>query len=308
MLAMRRVPAALIVLAACSTAPAPDRAPKADELARALARFAEVHYEARLAAERKTEPPPLLVQLDARNRLERALRELGIELAAGDDAAALSASLAAARKALVENGYVFLPMPGDDDDDGIALGKVRRREPARSRELWGRRVEYKLVWYEPVVLDWPSWRAARTATGAAYSPGRFSKDAVYVDVAAVERRLPELPPTYRALGVDGVAAEVELRQAAYLLFRRELGPRPGAQALERWHERVLWTALRYGNVEVARADIQGLARAENAPPDLRAAATRVNEKLPDGATEVALRKIAETTAAMDNGGQELRKE
>ncbi|MBI3725949.1 hypothetical protein HY251_18635, partial [bacterium] len=93
---------------------------------------------------------------------------------------------------------------------------------------------------------------------------------------------------YESLGLEGVIREVELRQAAYLLFMRDvpssatIEPQARSAALERLHERVLWTAIRYGEPDAAVADVIGLAANDGPSPELHEAALRVRAKLPAG--------------------------
>ena len=115
--------------------------------------------------------------------------------------------------------------------------------------------------------------------GYLYSPGRFSAErhTIYIDHDYCVARAQAQPLETQALGLEGVVREVELRQAAYLLFARDV---KDASQLELLHERVLWTAVRYGDPDVAWHDVVGLAAGERYPAELRAAAARVRARLP----------------------------
>jgi hypothetical protein len=200
------------------------------------------------------------------------LREAGVAVSSDDEEPlALGKEAADVRRILVEHEYVFLPSPATPDDPGIALGRVKQRVPARSRELWGKTVAYKLVLYEPVILDWPTWKAKKTSTpGGVYSPGRFARETVYIDTATLEARAKDVG----GLPLERHTEEVELRQAAYLLFAK-----PGVEP-EAVHEKVLWTVARYGDADIALADIRGLAEGAGVPERLAAAAKKVAAKTP----------------------------
>ena len=124
--------------------------------------------------------------------------------------------------------------------------------------------------------------------GPPYSPGRYAGETVYVDHQELVQRAKVLPAEYAGLGMEGLVREVELRQAAYLLFLRDIpkatleAPELRGAAIQRLHERVLWTAVRYGEPLVAAKDVTGLAAMKDAPPELRAAAERVRAGLPAG--------------------------
>lgn len=297
----------------CETPPeVPERKPgeRADRLAQAFYRYVDVHYAARLASEQKVPGPSPAVRLQVREDLLRALRELGTDLPdAADDAAALKAAVHAVRETLVAHDYVFLPLgPSTDDaDPGIALARVREREPARAQEFWGRRVEYKRVLYDRFLDDYPTWRARALHQDAAiYSPGRYAGSTVYIDFQVLARRASTLEPPLDVLGLKGLIAEVELRQAAYLLLARDV-PRAAVadeaerrRAIVRLEERVLWTVVRYGDPDAALADVAGLA-ASCPRAELKEAAERVQALLPAGVRTLpskasraeALHKLAE---------------
>ncbi len=95
------------------------------------------------------------------------------------------------------------------------------------------------------------------------------------------------PPETQALGLEGVIAEVELREAAYLLFARDLKDPSG---LEKLHERVLWTAVRYGDPDIAWRDVSGLAENDRYGPERRAAARAVKAKLPATLDDLATKE------------------
>jgi len=87
------------------------------------------------------------------------------------------------------------------------LARVRRREAARSQELWGKKVEYKLLIYDPVVYDYPTWRARTLKSdGPFYSPGRFSvaRESVYIDHEFCVKRAQAQPPATQSLGIEGI--------------------------------------------------------------------------------------------------------
>ena len=127
---------------------------KVDAVAQAFERYVHRYYETKLAAESGSPGPSAAARLRAREDLKDALRALGLDMPEGNN---LKGALAAVRDVLIGHDYVFLPLSQSDedrdDDLGIAFAHVRRREPARSMELWGKKVEYKLVVYTPLVYD-----------------------------------------------------------------------------------------------------------------------------------------------------------
>src|SRR5207253_2630436 len=103
-----------------------------------------------------------------------------------------------------------------------------------------------------------------------------ARETVYIDHEYCVKTAQRQPPASQALGLDGIMKEVELRQAANLLFSSTLKDRPERERLER----VLWTAVRYGDPDIAWADVNGLATDARFPAELRAAAERVRARLP----------------------------
>ncbi len=280
-----RALALLLLLVATACGPdrveVDERQKKVDDLAAAFAHWVTRYYEARFAEEEHVPGPSTAARLRAREDFESALRALGLDMPEGEH---LAAALGAARDVLVAHDYVFLPLSQagelESDELGIALGRVRRREAARSRELWGKKVDYKLVIYDPVLYDYPTWKAkAQKSEGPVYSPGRFSaeRSAVYIDHDFCVKRARAQPPATQSLGIDGILAEVELRQAAYLLFSHEV---KGEASLPRYYERILWTVCRYGDPDLAWSDVTGIAAEERYPAPLREAARRVRSRLP----------------------------
>lgn len=294
----------LLVLAGCTpeTTSEPTEQKLTDELALAFERYVHRYYETRLAGERGTPAPSLAARLRAREDLKEALHALGRDLESGNT---LAGAFASVKDALVARDYIFLPLSQSgetaDEELGIAFAHVRRREAARSLELWGKKVEFKLVVYEPLVYDYPTWKArVLKVEGPMYSPGRFSatRQTIYIDHDYCVKRAQAQPLETQSLGLDGILHEVELRQAAYLLFG---GATSDPAVLERVHEKVLWTAVRYGDPDLAWIDVNGLATDARYPKELRDAAQRVRAKLPItlapyGTKDVkaeALRRIAE---------------
>lgn len=276
---------ALSVLVACSPEKTDEdtRQKRIDNVAVAFERYVHRYYESRLANERGQPGPSVGARLKAREDLREALRGVGLDMPEGNN---LKGALEAARDVLVSHDYVFLPLSqaGEDRDDelGIAFAHVRRREAARSMELWGKKVAYKLVIYEPLVYDYPTWRArSLKVEGQVYSPGKFSaaRETIYIDHPFCVSRAQAQPPETQALGLDGIVKEVELRQAAYLLFGR--GAKDPTEH-QRLYERVLWTTVRYGDPDIAWKDVNGLAAAPDGqiPAEFRAAAQAVRAKLP----------------------------
>jgi hypothetical protein len=276
--------AALVLLGGCTPEKvdtADTEQKRVDDVARAFERYVHRYYETRLAAERGTPGPSLAARIKTREDLKEALEKLGLDLPSGN---ALTGAFDAVRDVLVAHDYVFLPLSqiGEsvDDELGVAFAHVRRREAARSMDFWDKRVEYKLIVYEPLVYDYPTWRArVLKVEGPMYSPGRFSPErwAIYIDHDYCVKRAQAQPPETQSLGLDGILHEVELRQAAYLLFVHE----PGAgSSVELLHEKVLWTAVRYGDPDIAWNDANGLATDTRYPPELRAAAEKVRARLP----------------------------
>ncbi len=280
------------------------RQKKVDAVAQAFERYVHRYYEARLATETGQPGPPTAARLRAREDLKDALAALGLDMPQGNN---LKGALESARDVLVGHDYIFLPLSQTDEDRddelGIAFAHVRRREPARSLELWGKTVRYKLVVYEPLIYEYPTWRARTLKVeGPMYSPGRFStaRETIYIDHSYCVKRAQAQPVETQSLGLDGIVREVELRQAAYLLFAKGVS---AAAGLEKLHERVLWTAVRYGDPDIAWNDVSGLAAADDGrfPAELRSAAKAVKARLPktlDGlatkeARAAALRAAAE---------------
>lgn len=294
--------AALLLLAGgCAGPDAPtEKRDEVDDVAVALERYVHRYYETQLAEERHQPGPSTAARLKAREDLKSALRAAGIDLPEGNN---LKAALDATRDLLVAHDYIFLPLSQADetssDELGIAFAHVRRREAARSQELWGKKVEYKLIVFEPLVYDYPTWRArALHVAGPMYSPGRFSvaRETIYIDHEFCVQRAQDQPPETQSLGLEGIEREVELRQAAYLLFGRAI---KGPEELPKLHERVLWTAVRYGDPDLAWRDVNGLAADARLPAALREAAKAVKAKLPaalegdKAARSAALRAAAE---------------
>jgi hypothetical protein len=270
---------------------------RADALAQAFFNYVDVYYGTRLAAEKKTRGPSPAAKLHAREDLVHALREVGADLPeTPDDTAALKAAVSSVRETLVQHDYVFLPLgqggESETQDLGIALAHVFQRDAARSLELWGRKVEYKRILYDPFIKDYFGWRAeALREQGPVYTPGRFSGSTIYIDHAELVRRVQTMQPPYDRLGFDGMVREIELRNAASLLFVRDISKAATSDPVERraamvvFHERVLWTAARYGDPDVALADISGLATG-NATEELREAAQRVLAAIPSGTKDL----------------------
>jgi hypothetical protein len=258
------------------------RQKRIDDVALAFARYVtRCSYEPRLAAEKNAPAPSVAARLRARTELKEALEAIGLDLPEGDK---LAGAFDAVRDALVAHDYVFVPLSQagntEDEDLGVAFAHVRRREAARSLDLWERKVEFKLVVFQPLVYDYPTWRArVNRDEGFLYSPGRFSaeRQTVYIDHDYCVARAQAQPPETQALGLEGIIREVELRQAAYLMFAKDVKE---PSQLEQLHERVLWTAVRYGDPDVAWHDVIGLAAGERYPAELRAAAARVRARLP----------------------------
>jgi hypothetical protein len=205
----------------------------------------------------------------------------------------------AVRENLVAHEYVFLPLGQGadagtgDDDPGIALAHVVERDAARSLELWGRKIEFKRVLFEHFVRDYAGWKAAMLHQDPPVrQPGRFSGSTVYIDQEMLKHLAQSPKPPYATLGIDGLIREVELRSAAHLLFVRDVtraatkDPSELQRAMVEIEERVLWTAIRYGDPDVALADVVGLASGTAAPPALREAAARVLAALPPGTREL----------------------
>jgi hypothetical protein len=293
----------VLALAACASTPEPAPArpetDRVDALAAAFRHWVHGHYAAREAAERRQTGPPLRMQLSLREDLKNALLAFGVELPeATDDRATLRPVVESVRSILTEHDYVFLPQ-GDgsdagDDDQGIALAHVRSREPARVRTLWGREVHYKLIVYEPFLRDYAGWKAeAARQRSVVFSPGRFSRDAVFIDHEQLVLRAKLAPGPEQEARLASLVNEVELREAAYLLFVRDIpdaasrDPVARSAAIERLHERVLWTAVRYGDPDVALQDVRGLAQDERAPAELRAAASQVRARIPAATEETS---------------------
>jgi hypothetical protein len=274
---------ALVLIAGCTPekVDAASEQDRVDEAARAFERYVHRYYETRLAAERNTPGPSLAARIKAREDLKAALEKLGLDLPEGN---ALAGAFDAVRDLLVAHDYVFLPLTqaGEtvDGELGVALAHVRRREAARSMTFWDRTIDYKLIVYEPLVYDYSTWRARTLKVeGPMYSPGRFSPErwTVYIDNDYCVKRAQAQPPETQTLGLDGIIHEVELRQAAYLLFSHEPG---AASEGPRLHEKVLWTAVRYGDPDIAWKDVNGLATDARYPEELRAAAEKVRARLP----------------------------
>jgi hypothetical protein len=290
---LSRLPWIVLLLASatggCALGPRPADSEQSEALAYALARAVRVHYDVLLARETGDRGPSQAELDEAQAALTRALEDAGAAEAVADGprdpllggaALPVKLELSRARDVLIRHDYVFLPVP--PGDPGVALARVSGREAGLHLELWGRRVSYRRVVHDGLLLpDYTTHRGLRLRVGGLPPAGRVAEPTVYLDREAIARRAGKGICAH--LDAAELAREVELRQVIRMQLARDLVgiedllEAERGQAMVRVHLQDLVAVLRHGDVRLALGEIQALAVDPDAGARGQAAALLVAE-------------------------------